>query len=122
MTGPHATGRFGPEIGGEDLDTPIRRERPSRDPQLASTVVERLTAAVPGTDGRIGHSRPAASARWWAEAFGWEVTLDTPDEAAAEVAPPPDPRRHPCRHRPGRRLLTVMADPEGNELCVLSPR
>ena len=106
---------------------------------------------------------PAASARWWAEALGWEVTLDTPDEAAVEppgpgglglplvFVPVADPKTGPNRVHldlaspsPAdqaaqvERLLAlgatpadvgqgevpwvVLADPEGNEFCVLSPR
>ena len=106
---------------------------------------------------------PAASARWWAEALGWEVTLDTPDEAAVEppgpdglglplvFVPVPDPKTGTNRVHldlasasPAAqaaqvdRLLArgatpadvgqgdvpwvVLADPEGNEFCVLSPR
>jgi predicted enzyme related to lactoylglutathione lyase len=106
---------------------------------------------------------PVASARWWAEALGWEVTLDTPAEAAVEppgpdglglplvFVPVPDPKTGPNRVHldlasasPAaqaaqvERLLalgatpadvgqgdvpwTVLADPEGNEFCVLEPR
>ena len=111
----------------------------------------------------VDAANPAASSRWWAEALGWEVTLDTPDEAAVEppepdglgiplvFVPVPDPRTGPNRVHldlasgsPAaqaaqvERLLAlgatpadigqgdvpwvVLADPEGNEFCVLSPR
>ena len=33
-------------------------------------------------------ANPAASARWWAAALGWEITLEQPDEVAVE---PPEP-------------------------------
>jgi Glyoxalase-like domain len=51
---------------------------------------------------------PAASARWWAEALGWEVTL-------ALGATPADVGQ-------GEVPWVVLADPEGNEFCVLEPR
>ena len=111
----------------------------------------------------VDAANPAASSRWWAEALGWEITLDTPDEAAVEppepdglgiplvFVPVPDPRTGPNRVHldlasgsPAaqaaqvERLLAlgatpadvgqgevpwvVLADPEGNELCVLEPR
>jgi hypothetical protein len=36
----------------------------------------------------VDAATPAASARWWAEALGWPVTLEQPDEVAVE---PPKP-------------------------------
>jgi hypothetical protein len=36
----------------------------------------------------VDAATPAASARWWAEALGWPVTLEQPDEVAVE---PPEP-------------------------------
>jgi hypothetical protein len=43
-----------------------------------------------------------AQAAWWARALGWQVFLDTDDEAVV--------------------IRAVLADPEGNEFCVLTPR
>ena len=99
---------------------------------------------------------PAALARFWAAALGYEVTLEEPDEVAVE--PPdgvaglpllfvsvPEPKAAKNRihmdlgssvdvqrlealgaHRidigQGDVPWTVLADPEGNELCVLEPR
>jgi catechol 2,3-dioxygenase-like lactoylglutathione lyase family enzyme len=105
---------------------------------------------------------PAASARWWAEALGWEVTFETRHEVDVEppsggpgiplvFVPVPDHKTVPNRVHldlasPSAeaqaalvdRLLglgathadvgqgevpwVVLADPEGNELCVLEPR
>jgi Glyoxalase-like domain len=105
---------------------------------------------------------PLPLARWWADALGWRVTAEEPDEVA--VAPPEgepgipmtmvrvaDPRRvknrvHPdlasasrddqaaiverLEGRGARRVdigqrdvpWVVLADPDGNEFCVLDPR
>jgi catechol 2,3-dioxygenase-like lactoylglutathione lyase family enzyme len=107
---------------------------------------------------------PPALARWWADALGWEVTLEEPTEV--EVEPPgsdgpgvplvfvlvPDPkvgknrvhldlRSASAEHQAATvaRLTSagarhadigqgeevpwvVLADPEGNEFCVLEPR
>jgi hypothetical protein len=106
---------------------------------------------------------PAASARWWAEALGWPVTLEQPDEVVVEppepgglgiplvFVPVPDPRTGPNRVHldlaspsvadraalverltshgatpadvgQGDVPWVVLADPDGSELCVLSPR
>ena len=105
---------------------------------------------------------PAASAHWWAEVLGWEVTFETRHEVAVEppagepglplvFVPVPDHKSVPNRVHldlasPSAeaqatlvdRLLAlgatpadvgqgpvpwvVLADPEGNELCVLEPR
>jgi Glyoxalase-like domain len=105
---------------------------------------------------------PAASARWWAEALGWRVTLELPDEVAVEppepgglgiplvFVPVADPKTGPNRVHldlvspsAGQAALVerltslgatpadvgqgdvpwvVLADPDGNELCVLEPR
>ena len=105
---------------------------------------------------------PAASAHWWAEALGWEVTFETRHEVAVEppdgdpgiplvFVPVPDHKSVPNRVHldlasPSAaaqaalvdRLLgmgatpadvgqgevpwVVLADPEGNEFCVLEPR
>ncbi len=102
---------------------------------------------------------PRGLAHWWAEALGWVVVMDEPDEV--EIRPSPDRlpgilfgtdptdrsvknRLHPD-FRPDdqeaevARLLdlgasrvdvgqtgdepwVVLADPEGNEFCILSPR
>jgi len=55
-------------------------------------------------------------ARFWSEASGYRVAFDNPDEVAIERA------NDPGRHRPGDQDCVVMADPEGNEFCVLPPR
>ncbi|MEU9084446.1 VOC family protein [Streptomyces sp. NPDC048357] len=102
---------------------------------------------------------PAALGRWWAQALGWVVVNDDPDEYEIRPAPErlpgllfvpvPDTRTVKNRlhldFRPDdqeaevRRLLAhgarpadvgqgpevtwvVLADPEGNEFCVLAPR
>ncbi|HEX7146032.1 MAG TPA: VOC family protein, partial [Actinomycetota bacterium] len=107
-------------------------------------------------------ANPAASARWWAAALGWEITLEQPDEVAVEppepglgiplvFVPVPDPKTTPNRVHldlaspsaaaqtalvarlldlgatradigQGQVPWAVLADPEGNELCVLEPR
>ena len=49
------------------------------------------------------------------------IDLD-PDDQAAEVDRLLGARRSPRRRRPGRRVpWVVLADPEGNEFCVLRP-
>ena len=71
---------------------------------------------------------PVAVGRWWADVLGWVVVNDDPDEFEIR----------PSQHRlPGllfalvteaRRVdigqgtvpWVVLADPEGNEFCVLS--
>jgi catechol 2,3-dioxygenase-like lactoylglutathione lyase family enzyme len=105
---------------------------------------------------------PAASARWWAEALGWEVTFETRHEV--DVEPPAGGPGIPLVFVPVRDAKTVpnrvhldlaspsaeaqaalvdrliglgatsadvgqgevpwvvLADPEGNEFCVLEPR
>ncbi|MEV5439251.1 VOC family protein [Streptomyces sp. NPDC052682] len=102
---------------------------------------------------------PVALGRWWAEALGWVVVNDDPEEY--EIRPAPDrlpgvlfgasrdakpvKNRLHLDLRPDdqeaevRRLLAlgarpadvgqtgeepwvVLADPEGNEFCVLGPR
>ncbi|GAA0663077.1 VOC family protein [Streptomyces thermocarboxydovorans] len=101
---------------------------------------------------------PVALGRWWAEALGWVVVNDDPDEF--EIRPEPDRlpgiifepvtdrksgknRLHldfrpedqqaeverllalGARHADigqGEQSWVVMADPEGNEFCVLSGR
>ena len=105
---------------------------------------------------------PAASAHWWAETLGWEVTFETRHEVAVEppagrpglplvFVPVPDHKSVPNRVRldlasssaaaqaalvdrlvdrgatpadigQGPVTWTVLADPEGNEFCLLSPR
>jgi catechol 2,3-dioxygenase-like lactoylglutathione lyase family enzyme len=106
---------------------------------------------------------PAASARWWAGALGWRVTLEQPDEVVVEppepdglgiplvFVPVPDPKTGPNRVHldlaspsaadqtavvqrltalgatpadvgQGDVPWVVLADPDGNELCVLEPR
>ena len=101
---------------------------------------------------------PVALGRWWAEALGWVVVNDDPDEF--EIRPEPDrlpgiifepvtdrksgKNRLHLDFRPedqkaeverllalgarhgdvgqGEQTWVVMADPEGNEFCVLSGR
>jgi hypothetical protein len=106
---------------------------------------------------------PVALGRWWAEALGWAITWEEPDEVAVEppgpdglgvplvFVPVPDPKVTKNRvhldlcsanaddqaarvarltglgARPadiGQRDVpwAVLADPEGNEFCVLEPR
>jgi predicted enzyme related to lactoylglutathione lyase len=101
---------------------------------------------------------PMRLGRWWADALGWVVVNDEPDEF--EIRPAPD--RMPgllfepvsesksgknrlhldfrpddqqaevarllslgARHADvgqGQQSWVVLADPEGNEFCILSPR
>jgi predicted enzyme related to lactoylglutathione lyase len=106
---------------------------------------------------------PAALARWWAEALGWPITVEEPDEV--EIGPPgpdglgvplvfvpvADPKvgknrvhldlrsasaddqaaqvarltglgARPADIGQGDVPWVVLADPEGNEFCVLDPR
>jgi hypothetical protein len=84
-------------------------------------VTTRLVNLVPdATD-------PAASGHWWADALGWKVTFETRHEVAVEppagtpgiplvFVPVPDAKTVP------NRVHLDLASPEGNELCVLSPR
>ena len=101
---------------------------------------------------------PAALGRWWANALGWVVADDDPDEFEIRAAPEqlpgllfvpvPEPKtiknrlhldfRPADRDAEVERLLAlgatradvgqgdeswvVLADPEGNEFCVLSSR
>jgi predicted enzyme related to lactoylglutathione lyase len=106
---------------------------------------------------------PAALARWWAEALGWAITWEEPDEVVVEppgpdglgvplvFVPVADPKvtknrvhldlrsadagdqaaqvarltglgARPADIGQGDVLWVVLADPEGNELCVLDPR
>ena len=55
----------------------------------------------------------AALGRWWAHALGWVVTFEADDEL--EIRPNPE-------RRSGGAALGRVADPEGNEFCVLAPR
>ncbi|MFF9168095.1 VOC family protein [Streptomyces sp. NPDC014776] len=101
---------------------------------------------------------PGALGRWWAEALGWTVVTDDPDEF--EIRPAPDrlpgllfvpvteaktvKNRLHLDFRPvdqraeverllalgarradvgqGEQPWVVLADPEGNEFCVLGER
>ena len=101
---------------------------------------------------------PVALGRWWAEALGWTVVDDDPDEFEIRPAPDrlpgllfaavsdpktlknrlhldfrPDDQRAEvdrllalgARHAEigqGEQSWVVLADPEGNEFCVLSSR
>jgi predicted enzyme related to lactoylglutathione lyase len=106
---------------------------------------------------------PTALARFWAQALGWAITLEEPDEADVEPPGPDDPgvplvfapvadpkvtknrvhldlrsadaddqaarvaRLTGLGARPvdiGQRDVpwVVLADPEGNEFCVMDPR
>jgi Glyoxalase-like domain len=106
---------------------------------------------------------PRALGRWWAEALGWAVTMDEPEEVAVEppapdglgvplvFVPVADPKvgknrvhldlrtasaddqaarvarltglgARPADVGQGEVPWIVLADPEGNELCVLDPR
>jgi predicted enzyme related to lactoylglutathione lyase len=106
---------------------------------------------------------PRALARWWAEALGWAVTAEEPEEVAVEppapdgvgvplvFVPVADPKlgknrvhldlcsasahdqaalvarltalgARPADIGQGDVPWVVLADPEGNEFCVLDPR
>jgi Glyoxalase-like domain len=73
---------------------------------------------------------PSALGQWWREALGWVVTNDDPDEF--EIRPAED--RLPglmfvlalgatrADVGQGEQSWVVLADPEGNEFCVLGSR
>ncbi|MFS8204117.1 VOC family protein [Streptomyces sp. CWNU-52B] len=102
---------------------------------------------------------PVALGRWWAEALGWVVVMDTAEEY--EIRPAPDRlpgllfgangdektvknrlhldfrpvdqeaevarllalgARHVDIGQSDKEPWVVLADPEGNEFCVLGPR
>lgn len=101
---------------------------------------------------------PAALGRWWAEALGWTVVNDDPDEFEIRPAPErvpgllfvPVPEAKTVKNRlhldfrpddqrteverllalgarrtdvgQGEQSWVVLADPEGNEFCVLGER
>jgi hypothetical protein len=101
---------------------------------------------------------PASLGRWWAEALGWVVVNDDPNEFEIRPAPDrlpdllfgpvPEPKtvknrlhldfRPDDQDREVQRMLglgasradvgqgeqswVVLADPEGNEFCILSSR
>lgn len=101
---------------------------------------------------------PAALGRWWAQALGWVVVDDSPEEYEIRPAPDrlpgllfgldpgaktvknrlhldfrPDDQaaevtrllalgaRHADIGQSGDEPWVVLADPEGNEFCVLAP-
>ncbi|MEE1941338.1 VOC family protein [Streptomyces sp. TRM 70361] len=107
----------------------------------------------------VDSADPAALGRWWAEALGWVVVNDSPEEY--EIRPAPDrlpgllfgpvPEGKTVKNRlhldfrpddrdaevarllalgarradvgqSGTESWVVLADPEGNEFCVLGPR
>lgn len=106
----------------------------------------------------IDAADPVALGRWWAEALGWIVVNDDPEEFEIRPAPDrlpgllfatvPEPKTLKNRlhldFRPddqcaeidrllvlgarhadvgqGEETWVVLADPEGNEFCVLSSR
>jgi hypothetical protein len=55
----------------------------------------------------VDAAEPARLARFWAAALRWEVGEEDDDEADVGQGDAP---------------WQVLADPEGNEFCVLSPR
>ncbi|MFE0255842.1 VOC family protein [Streptomyces sp. NPDC059010] len=102
---------------------------------------------------------PVALGRWWAEALGWVVVGDAPDEFEIRpekdrlpgllFAPVPEDKtvknrlhldfrpddqraevarllalgaRHADVGQSGDASWVTLADPEGNEFCVLAPR
>ena len=103
----------------------------------------------------VDSADPEALGRWWAEALGWVVVNDAPDEF--EIRPAPDrtpgllftsvPERKTIKNRlhfdfrpddqdaevarllalgarhsdvgQGEQSWVTLADPEGNEFCVL---
>ena len=78
----------------------------------------------------IDATDPARLGRFWAAALGWEVVTEEPDEV--EIWPRgyryPDPvallglGAVPADIGQSDVPWQVLADPEGNEFCVLSPR
>ncbi|MBC2905668.1 VOC family protein [Streptomyces cupreus] len=106
----------------------------------------------------VDAANPLALGTWWAQALGWTVLNDAPDEY--EIRPDPDrlpglvfvpvPEGKTIKNRlhldfrpddqeaevarllalgarhadvgQGRQPWVVLADPEGNEFCVLAPR
>jgi hypothetical protein len=107
----------------------------------------------------VDSADPVALGRWWAEALGWVVVDDSPEEYEIRPAPDrlpgilfgvvpeaksiknrlhldfrPDDQeaevtrllalgaRHADVGQTGDEPWVVLADPEGNEFCVLAPR
>ncbi|MGO8890907.1 MAG: VOC family protein [Streptosporangiaceae bacterium] len=62
----------------------------------------------------IDAADPGRLARFWAEALGWEVGAEV-ERLRALGATPVDVGQ-------GDVPWAVLADPEGSEFCVLSPR
>ena len=81
----------------------------------------------------------AAQSRWWAQTLGWKLIYEADDEV---VIIPPHMSEQPTTQdrdaeiaallargatrvdvgQTGAESWTVLADPEGNEFCVLSAR
>jgi hypothetical protein len=69
---------------------------------------------------------PKALATWWPEALGWTICFESPD--GIEVKGEAFQRllalgaQRVDVGQTGDESWVVLADPEGNQLCVLSPR
>src|SRR6266511_1208204 len=78
---------------------------------------------------------PSRLAHWWADVLGYEVLYETTDEVIIGVAPDRYPgicfvpvgdakatkNRLHIDLGQGDAAWTVLADPEGNEFCILTP-
>jgi uncharacterized protein YfaP (DUF2135 family) len=59
---------------------------------------------------------PAGLAAWWAEVLG-DAVLSTDDDGATGIGPPAQPEKGPVP-----TPWQVLADPAGNEFCLLRSR
>jgi Glyoxalase-like domain len=61
-------------------------------------------------------------AQFWAAALGWDAETDDPEEADVLVERLLDLGARPADVGQGEVTWTVLADPDGNEFCVLTAR
>ena len=61
-----------------------------------------------------------AQARWWAETLDWKVGFENAEEVV--IAPHDATEERVDVGQTDDATWTVLADPEGNEFCVLSSR
>ena len=60
----------------------------------------------------VDSADPGRLARFWAAALGWEIAVEEPGAVPADIG----------QGVQGEVPWTVLADPEGHEFCVPSPR
>jgi Glyoxalase-like domain len=63
----------------------------------------------------IDATHPAALARFWAAALGWEIAAEEPGEVVVRPSGSSDPDA-------AALPLVIVGVAEGSEFCVLSPR